>query len=114
MTPTKDEQNWGIGIHVSILMGYLLPCLGFVLPLILWLTKRGDSDYLNREGRKALNFIMTLLIASSVAWVLCLVLVGFFLLWVIHIFAVILVVLAAVKTADGEDFKCPLSFHFLK
>jgi len=111
--PTKDEQNWGMGIHLSVLGGYLLPCLGFCLPLILWILKRKDSEYLDREGRKALNFVITLLIANAISWVLCLVLVGFFLLWALGIYAVIVVIFATVKTANGEDFKYPFCFHFL-
>jgi uncharacterized Tic20 family protein len=112
--PSKDEQNWAIGMHLSLLSGYLIPGAGFVVPVILWFIKRDSSDYLDREGRKAINFMLSLLIFGLISWALCLILIGFVMLWVLGIFGVVTVILAAVKTANGEDFRYPLSLKFLK
>jgi uncharacterized Tic20 family protein len=111
---TKQEQNWAIGMHLSLLAGYLIPGAGFVLPPVLWLLKRRESGYLDREGRKALNFLLTLLVLGAVCAVLKLVLIGFFLFWLLGLFGLVMVILAALKTANGEDFHYPLTFTFLR
>ena len=45
---------------------------------------------------------------------LCLLLIGFFLLWVLGILAVVFPIIAALKARDGELWDYPFCFKFFK
>ena len=73
--PTQDEKNLALIMHVLSLVGFSL--LG---PLIVWLVKKDESAFLDRQGRELLNFQLSILIYSIVSLVLCRVFIGFALL----------------------------------
>jgi uncharacterized Tic20 family protein len=100
--------------HLSALAGFVVPGLGHVLgPLIVWLAKRGDSSEIDANGKEALNFQISMLIYNIVAGVLCLVLIGFVLLAVLHILNVVFVILAAVKANEGQVYRYPLTLRLI-
>jgi uncharacterized Tic20 family protein len=100
--------------HLSALAGFVVPGLGHVLgPLIVWLVKRGDSSEIDAHGKEALNFQISMLIYNIVAGVLCLVLIGFVLLAVLHILNVVFVILAAVKANEGQMYRYPLTLRLI-
>ena len=94
--------------------GFVVPALGHVFgPLIVWLVKRGDSPEIDAHGKEALNFQLSMLIYNIVAAVLCLILIGFALLAVLHILNVVFVILAAIKTSEGQMYRYPLTLRLI-
>ena len=58
----SNDKKWGVAIHLSALVGLLL-APGLVLgPFIVWILKKHDSAYLNDQGKKAINFQLTILL----------------------------------------------------
>jgi uncharacterized Tic20 family protein len=106
---------WCVICHLSALAGFFIPGAGHILgPLIVWLVKRGDSQEIDAHGKEALNFQISMLIYSLVAAVLCLVLIGFALLVVLHILNVVFVIVAAIRASDGQLYRYPLSLRLVK
>lgn len=101
------DRKWAIALHLSPLAGSIVPLLGFIVPLGLWLFKKTDSRYLDSQGREVLNFTISLLIYAAISGILCIVLVGFVLLGALFVAAIILSVIAAVKTSDGINYRYP-------
>ncbi len=100
--------------HLSALAGFVVPALGHVFgPLIVWLIKRADSPEIDAHGREALNFQISMLIYNLVAGVLCLVLIGFVLLAILHILNVVFVIIAALKAGEGEMYRYPLTIRLI-
>jgi uncharacterized Tic20 family protein len=100
--------------HLSALAGFVIPGLGHVFgPLIVWLIKRGDSPEIDAHGKEALNFQISMLIYNVVAGVLCLVLIGFVLLAVLHILNVVFVIIAALKASEGQMYRYPLTLRLI-
>jgi uncharacterized Tic20 family protein len=98
--------------HLSALAGFVGPALGHVFgPLIVWLIKRGDSPEIDAHGKEALNFQLSMLLYNIVAGVLCLVLIGFVLLAVLHILNVVFVIIAAIKASEGQMY--PLTLRLI-
>ena len=58
MQPTKDERMWTMFAHMSGVVGALLSVnfLPFLGPLIIWLVKKDESDFVDDQGKEALNF----------------------------------------------------------
>lgn len=100
--------------HLSALAGFVVPGFGhFLGPLIVWLIKRGESSEIDAHGKEALNFQISMLIYNLVAGVLCLVLIGFALLAVLHILNVVFVILAAIKANEGQMYRYPLTIRLI-
>ena len=112
---SKDEQNWAMFCHLAALSGFVIP-LGNVLgPLIVWLIKKDTMPLVNQHGKEALNFQITVLIAFVVCLVLTMVLIGFLLMFVVGIGALVLTIMAAVKVSNGQfDYKYPFTLRLIK
>jgi uncharacterized Tic20 family protein len=69
---------------------------------VLWLVKKDTIPAVNYEGKKIINF--------NLSWTLWMILtcgIGFF-VWII------IAIIAALKAANNEPFKHPLTIDFLK
>ena len=101
--------------HASALVGFFVPWAGHILgPLIVWLAKRGDSPEIDAHGKESLNFQISMLIYSLIAGVLCLVLVGFVLLGILHILNLVLVIIASIQASEGKLYRYPISIRLIK
>ena len=111
---TASEKDWGMACHLSALSGFVIPFGSFLGPLIVWLVKRNEYDYVDIQGKEALNFQLTVLLAMLVSGVLMLVVVGFILLAFIGIFSLVMTIIASVKASSGEYYQYPLTIRFVK
>jgi uncharacterized Tic20 family protein len=112
---SKDEQNWAMFCHLAALAGFLIPFGNIIGPLIIWLVKKDTMPLVDQHGKESLNFQITVSIAVVVCLLLMLVLIGFFLLFVVGIGALVLTVIAAIKVSNGElDYKYPIAIRLLK
>ena len=101
--------------HASALIGFFVPWAGHILgPLIVWLAKRGDSPEIDAHGKESLNFQISMLIYSLIAGVLCLVLIGFVLLGILHILNLVLVIIASIQASEGKLYRYPISIRLIK
>ena len=85
-----------------------------LVPLAIWLIKRADSPEINATGKEVLNFQISYSIYTGVGILLCFVLVGFVILPIVLITWLVCMVLAAVKTGNGEPYRYPCTIRFLK
>lgn len=53
---TKHERNLSAAIHGSTLSRFFIPFGQFLLPLVLWLSNRNQSAFVDYNGKQALNF----------------------------------------------------------
>lgn len=112
---SKDEQNWAMLCHLSALAGFVVPFGNLLGPLVVWLLKRAEMPLVERHGREALNFQITVSIAAVISFLLMFVLIGFVLIAIVGITALVLTVMAAVKVSNGElDYRYPWSLRLLK
>ena len=109
---SSDERMWAMLCHLSALLP--IPSGNIIGPLVVWLIKKNEMPLVDENGKKALNFQITMMIAAAVAFVTVFVLVGFFLLPAVGIFSLVCTIIAAVKTNNGEQWDYPLSIKFLK
>ena len=93
---------------------HLLGLVGFLGPLIIWLIKKDESELVNDQGKEALNFQLTILIAFFVSIVLCFVLIGFLLLPAVWIFDIVMIIIASMKANSGIRYRYPLCIRFIK
>jgi uncharacterized Tic20 family protein len=111
---TKEEKNWAMFCHLSGLSGAIIPFGNIVGPLIIWTIKRDEMPFVNDQGMEALNFQISVTIYLFASLILLLIVVGFFLLIAVGFFGTIFAIIAAVKAADGVNYRYPLTIRFVK
>lgn len=63
-TLSKHQKNLSAIIHASTLSKYFIPFGNFILPLVLWTANRKDQEFVDQNGKQALNFQISLLLYS--------------------------------------------------
>jgi hypothetical protein len=110
---SPTERNWAVATHLAGLAGYLVPFANIIAPLVIWLMKRDESEYIGWHACEALNFQISMLIYLAVATVLIWVLIGYLLLPLLALFNVVTVVLSALAASRGELRPYPLSLRLV-
>lgn len=113
--PSDSERNWAVFCHLGGFALYLLPfAFGHILvPLVIWLTKRHDSAFIEENGREALNFQISVTIYAIGAGALAFLLIGLPLLFALAVFQFVLMVVASVRASQGEVYRYPLTLRLL-
>ena len=151
MTTTNDK-NIATVLHLSTLTQYIIPFGNYIFPIVIWSSKKGESEFIDYNGKQVLNFQLSIFLYSVV---LCLIAIPIFIytifnnvpfdtcfhahdfvinhlnlhhitgVAIIGIVAVllfiflkvaefVLIIHAAVKASNGEEYKYPLSIPFFK
>ena len=109
-----SENSYVALMHISQLAGYVLPGLGFFLPLILWLIDKDNNARVDANGKEIMNFIISMIIYAVISGILCIILVGFFLLGLIAVLQIACAIIAAIRASHGGNYIYPLTIRFLK
>ncbi|UUZ81688.1 DUF4870 domain-containing protein [Paenibacillus sp. P26] len=105
---TSDERNLALLSHLLCFIGSIFA------PLIIWLIKKDQSAFVEEHARESLNFQISLMIYSFVSGILCFVIIGFVLLPVLGVFALVVILIATVKASKGEYYRYPLCIRLIK
>jgi uncharacterized Tic20 family protein len=110
----SEIRTWSVLCHASALLGLFFHFFGHLLgPLIVWLIKRDASPEIDANGKESLNFQLSMLIYDIVAGILCLVLIGIPILIALWVLNTVFVIIASVKTSNGEFYRYPFTIRFL-
>lgn len=110
-----QTRTWGMLCHLTALTALVGVPFGNLLgPFIIWLLKKNEMASVDEEGKKSLNFQITMTIAFVAVVPFCLILIGFPFLIGLAITDVILVIMASVQVNNGEPFQYPFSLKILK
>ena len=109
---TKDDRNWAMFCHLAGLLGFPVPLLGHVLgPFVVWMLNRDQHPFVDDQGKEAVNFQISMVIYFIAS---CCTIIGIpiaILLWFVN---VVMCIIAAVRAADGEAYRYPLTIRFIK
>jgi hypothetical protein len=111
---TKEEKKWGLYCHLSAMAGAIIPGGNILGPLLVWLFKKDESDFINEQGLEALNFQISFTILFMIAGLLL-----FF--WVVRPVLIIFVVVnvffvikASLRAKEGIHYHYPINFKLVK
>ena len=90
--------------------------LGFIVPLIIWLTNKDKSDkaWLNTQAVEALNFQITIAIAYVACSILTVILIGALLMPVVWLVSLIFSIIAGMAVNKGESYRYPFALRLIK
>ncbi len=106
--PSKDDCNIAMIAH---LLGIFT---GFIGALVIWIVKKDEAPFIGEQAKEALNFQITILIASFVAGLLCLVLIGFLLIPVVVVVNLVFCIIAGLAAAKGENYRYPIALRLVQ
>ncbi len=108
----KDDKTFGMLAH---LLGGLT---SFVGPMVIWLIKKDESPFVEDQGKEALNFQITVLIAlvasmilSAVPFLGC---VAMLLSPAIGVAGLVFAILACLKANEGTAYRYPYALRLIK
>ncbi|BDB52794.1 DUF4870 domain-containing protein [Flavobacterium ammonificans] len=152
MMLTNTEKNWATVTHIGAFGQYLFPFGNFVIPIIIWSSKKNESEFIDNNGKQCINFQLSVILYSLILGAIFV--PAFFITFLSHvtfnelihdrnfivqdlnfsdniglittgaiaIFFLVclkiaeffLIIQAAVKTANGENYSYPLTIKFMK
>lgn len=65
-TITKHERNLSAIIHASTFSKFVVPFGNFIIPLVLWTANKNEYEFVDYNGKQALNFQISLLLYSVI------------------------------------------------
>ena len=150
---TSNERTIAAVMHLSTLSQYFFPFGNFIFPIVIWSSKKNDSEFIDYNGKQTLNFQLSIFLYTILLAIIAVPIIIYsvmknvslkhdffncdnFVLENIHnsdfsglvvaavlailifvflkIMEFILVIYAAVKASNGEQYKYPLSIPFFK
>ena len=148
---TTTEKNLATITHLSTLTQYFIPFGNYIFPILIWSSKKNESEFVDYNGKQTLNFQLSMLLYSlllllisiptllytvfknidfyqldkhdfnfnefsngnitGIAVVAIVAVLVFFFMKVMEFF---LIIHAAVRTSNGENYKYPLTISFFK
>ncbi len=108
--------------HLSAFASFIFPLGNILGPLVIWLLRKDHLPAVDRHGKAALNFNISITIYAAIgiaiSVALILVVIGFLLIFVViavvFVWWLVATALAAAKAGNGEFWEYPLSIRFLK
>jgi uncharacterized Tic20 family protein len=63
---TTTERNTAAFTHLSTFSQYIIPFGNYIFPIIIWTSKKDQSEFVDHNGKQALNFQLSILLYSLV------------------------------------------------
>lgn len=61
-----NEKNTATFTHLSSLSQYFIPFGNFIFPLLIWNSKKEDSEFIDYNGKQVLNFQLSIMVYSLI------------------------------------------------
>ena len=141
---TKNDNSNAFLIHISAFAGYFFPLGGVIAPLIFWQVKKDESEFLDEQGKEAVNFNLSFLLYTFILGLTFIPLFfgslfrafenidhthnefffdflsmfgfigGISIIGILSIIRFVFIILAAIRANHGEHYKYPLTIKFVK
>lgn len=107
--PKGNDKIWSVLSHLSAIIG-----VGIILPLVVFLVMKDESEYVAANAKEALNFHISVFIYWLCCIPLVFIIIGIPLMILIGVGALILAIVAAVKSAEGGVYRYPLTLRLIQ
>jgi len=112
-----DSSEVGKDARTMALLAHVLGIFtSFVVPLIIWLVKKDDDEFIADQAKEALNFHITVIIAYFGVIVISVITMGIgaLLFPVLGIGVLVLGMIAGLKANDGIAYRYPCTLRLIK
>lgn len=103
--PSSDEKTMALLSHILTLVAPILA------PLIIWLIKKDESQFVSAHAKESLNFQITLILVMII---LVITIVGLLVAWIIGILSLVWIIVATVRASEGKLYQYPFTLRLIK
>jgi uncharacterized protein len=107
-----DKYDYAMMMHMAQFAYLFVPLLGLIIPFVMWQLRQNDDDYINQQGKVVMNWALSFLIYAVICWVLMLILIGFVLMAVLYLIAIVFIIMGSINASKGVVKNYPLSIRF--
>jgi len=100
--------------HLSAFAGYFFPFGGVIGPLICWLSRKDESQWVNQNGKASLNFQLSILLYMILAAPLSIIIIGIPIIIFLGVLEIICIIIASIRASKGEEYRYPISIPFIQ
>jgi uncharacterized Tic20 family protein len=141
---TGDDRTFSMLAHLSAILGFFFPFGSIIGPLIAWSAKRDTSEFVDENGKAAVNFHITWTLIIAALWILWLIqffgsfplmmllegdvdmennfpvklLLSSFLylipIGILYLFKFIMILVGTITASGGRIYRYPLTYRFIK
>jgi hypothetical protein len=104
---SQESKNMSVMIWVGTIL------FGFIPGLIFYMVKK-DAEFVLTHSKEALNLSITVMIGFFIGLVLTIVLVGFLVIPVVGIYALVVCIMGAFAAYNGKPFRAPFAIRLIK
>lgn len=126
---SEDERNWALAVHCCELAGLMFPFVNLIGPIVIYIVKRKESQFIAGHARTAINMqITTWLIAIAAILSIIVALQGVKqnnLIWTIPgivfgsaiviygIASIVFSIVGLIRAREGKVYRYPIAIPFL-
>ena len=114
--PEDQVRKWTSYCHLSALAGFIIPGFGWIIgPFLVWTMNKSRIEDMDRTGKNVLNFQITMFIFTAIGSIIALMSAAFgiVVMALVATLNLAMILMATVKTGNGEHFSYPFSFKIL-
>lgn len=111
---TPEQKQMGMFLHLSQLIGLIIPFGGIIAPIVIWQMKKDEIPALDAHGKMIVNWVISMVIYAVVSFVLTFVLIGILGFIAIGIMSIVFPIIGGIKANEGILWDYPLTIKFLK
>lgn len=63
---TNTEKNWATLTHIGAFGQYLFPLGNIIIPIIIWSSKKNESEFIDNNGKQCINFQLSVFLYSLI------------------------------------------------
>jgi uncharacterized Tic20 family protein len=106
--PDSDSRTMAMLCHLLAIF------TGFIGPLVIWLSKKDTSPFVDDQGKESLNFQLTMLLAHIAAGLMWCIVVGMFITPALVVLNLVFCVLATIEANKGVAYRYPFTLRLIK
>ena len=110
----EDVPQYCLFLHLSQLLGFVLPVIGWAVPVLMWVLRRQDSGDVDRHGRNVINWLLSAVVYGVACALLSAMVIGIPLAGALLVCSVAFPILGALKAREGIIWTYPLTIPFFK
>jgi hypothetical protein len=106
---SDDERTWAIIVHAMGFVGLAVPLANVVGPLLVWAIKKDEGQFVDENGKQAINFQITWTVLLIVAALSIFVGVGLVVFPIVGLAWLVLTGIAMIRASNDQVYDYPLT-----
>jgi len=111
------ERTYATFIHLTLLGNLILPIIILIAPLVMWLVKKGDSQFIDDHGKETVNFHISL----AIYWLVIVPILTLFTCGVgaigflgVLALGIVGMIYGSIAANRGEYYRYPMCIRFIR